>query len=373
MLAEGLLNGYGLQAIVGGRAGAVRADVINLLRLDAALLQSQSHGAGSPFSLRMCGGHMVRVAGQPVSGDLAIDMGAARHGFVGRLQQQHGGAFARDHALSISIKRLAKRGCDGAQAGKSGVSNPREGIRPARQHRIRSTGTKQIACVRDGIVAGRTRRGDHHGFAPKLKFFGNMERNKMTGISVHEFTAHPVKPPGHIVVIEVLDVLGFPGCGSHANANVIGIDPGQAECAILERQTRSGNRQLRCSTHGCRVRILKIILGAEVGNFSPDVDIIELRIEAFYRTKTAVAGQNGIPERLASRTNRRNDAYASDRNCRRYCHATSAPSLFLTSLTASSTVRREDISSSEAWNLNWFSTSTEISSIESESNPKSVS
>ena len=85
--------------------------------------------------------HVVRIATDSVSQHLRVDRRTARLGRFERLQHQYRGTLARHHALAVLVEWLAAHGRDRAQPRETDVGDAREGIRSARQHQIRASGS----------------------------------------------------------------------------------------------------------------------------------------------------------------------------------------------------------------------------------------
>src|SRR6185436_15987918 len=86
------------------------------------------------------------------------------------LEHDHACSLARNHSLSISIKRLADFRCDGSQLSEAGIGNTGKRIRATRQHQIRATRSQNVEGVRDRVVACRTGCRDHDVYAGESQF-----------------------------------------------------------------------------------------------------------------------------------------------------------------------------------------------------------
>ena len=92
VLAEHPMQRLGFGHVVGGRAGAVGVDVLNILRLQFAVVERAFHGAAHAAEIgrREIGG----IRAHAEADDLTEDFCAARARPLQRLQHQHGGALA---------------------------------------------------------------------------------------------------------------------------------------------------------------------------------------------------------------------------------------------------------------------------------------
>src|SRR5258708_16405216 len=140
----------------------MRADVIDVFRGKIAVLQCRPHSSGWYLALWMRGSHMVSITSQPVPCYLTINTRTARRCMVFSLEQQHGCALAWNHALTVTVKRLAELGCNSSQTGESGVGNPRKRICSSSQHEVSLPSAENVGSVGNGIIACRPCCGYHH-------------------------------------------------------------------------------------------------------------------------------------------------------------------------------------------------------------------
>ena len=69
------------------------------------MLQRHLHRADRPFAIRRRRGHVMRIGGEPVAGELAVDLRAARFRMLELLDDDNARAFAHDEAVAIAIPR----------------------------------------------------------------------------------------------------------------------------------------------------------------------------------------------------------------------------------------------------------------------------
>ena len=94
-----------LDLVVGLGAGAVRVEVVDILRMEPGIGEAVAHRRFRPFHGRR--DDVGCVGGQARAGDFGQDGGAARHGVLVAFQHRHAGAFAEDQAVAIGRERPA--------------------------------------------------------------------------------------------------------------------------------------------------------------------------------------------------------------------------------------------------------------------------
>ncbi len=202
--AEDPLDRQDLQPVVGRGAGAVGADVAHLGRRGADVGERPLHGAGGAVRLRVGGGHVVGVAGEPVAGELGVDPRAAAQRPLERLEHQHRRSLAGDHPLAVAVERLAALRGDGAEAGEAGVGDAREGVGAAGEHEVGAAGAQHVEGVGEGVVAGRAGGRNHRVDPREAQLAGDVGGDHVAGVEREELGPHPVQPPP-------------PGCGRRAS------------------------------------------------------------------------------------------------------------------------------------------------------------
>lgn len=85
--------------------GAVRVDVVNVLRLHACVFQGHLHAACGAAAFRVRSGEVVGVCGDAVADEFPVNLGAAFLGMFQRFQNDDAGAFAHDEAVAVHIIR----------------------------------------------------------------------------------------------------------------------------------------------------------------------------------------------------------------------------------------------------------------------------
>ena len=123
MVAEDALDAARLDLVVGLGAGAMRVDVVDVLRGEPGVGEAEAHRRRRPFDGRR---HDVGgIAGKARAGKFGQDRGAARHGMFVGFQHGHAGALAEHQALAIGRERPAGVARQRPQALPSPSARPR--------------------------------------------------------------------------------------------------------------------------------------------------------------------------------------------------------------------------------------------------------
>ena len=104
--AENVLDRRRFGRIVRARAGAVRVDVPDVVRVHARIRERQAHRARGAVGGGI--GDVARVAGRAESGDLAEDLRAAALCVLERLEHEHRRALGEHEAFAIRAERTAR-------------------------------------------------------------------------------------------------------------------------------------------------------------------------------------------------------------------------------------------------------------------------
>ena len=105
MVAEDLLDGGGLLAVVRLRRRAVCVDVLDLRRFHAGLVQGHLHRARVALALRRRRRDVIGVCRRAITNDLAVDLRFAGERAFALLEDEHRGAFREDEAVTILVER----------------------------------------------------------------------------------------------------------------------------------------------------------------------------------------------------------------------------------------------------------------------------
>src|SRR5579864_2885188 len=154
--------------------------------------------------------HVMGIAGQAITRDLAIDACTAGERLLFAFQKEHGSAFSRNHALAVAIKGLADLRGNRSQPRKSGVGDAGEGVRTASQHYVGPAGAQKVRSMRDGIISGGAGGGNHHDFPGQTQFHGYVPGNYVTRIAGDELSPYLLQIAGDIVIVKLLMKCGSP-------------------------------------------------------------------------------------------------------------------------------------------------------------------
>ena len=168
-LAEQPLHRVELDLVAERRRGAVRVDVVEILRLDAGALQRRLHRAVGTIAALRRRGDMIGIARKTVADDLRIDARATRFGMVQRFEHDGAGALAHHEAVAIPVERARalrrlvvearRQGATGAEAGDPDAVDGRFGA--AGDHDFGIFKRDQSRRVADSMRPGRA--GGHAG------------------------------------------------------------------------------------------------------------------------------------------------------------------------------------------------------------------
>ncbi len=192
VLSQNLFQGLRLPGIVQMRGGSVRIHVVNFLRRNARIVQSQLHAGCTARAFRSGSRDVVSIAVRAVSDDFRENLCPPLKRMLLLFQNQNPGAFAHDEAASLRVKRNARavrilslaQCLHGREAADSKGRDRR--LRSAADHQILIAVADPVERVADRIVAaraGRHRAGAHSAEAvingnPGGGHIGDRHRNE---------------------------------------------------------------------------------------------------------------------------------------------------------------------------------------------------
>src|SRR5262249_20458889 len=148
--------------VVERRAGAMSVDVIDVVRIDLAVLQGRTHGARG--AARIDGGDVAGIGAHAEAKHFGIDRSAACDRMIARLQHEHGRALAEHESGARSRKRPARIRAEHAQSFPAlERAYGKAGFRAAGERDRRLTGAHHLKGLADGMRAGRAGRRDRIG------------------------------------------------------------------------------------------------------------------------------------------------------------------------------------------------------------------
>ena len=145
--------------VVVGRAGAVRAHIIDAAGRQTASFQRQTHGCERAVAFGMRRGGVAGVATRAPARQPGQNLRAARPRRGFRFQHEHSGTFAETDAGACGIEGPAAIGVQQEQRAKTIQGQPRQRICAARNHDVGLAALNHFRRRRNGHRARRTRRG----------------------------------------------------------------------------------------------------------------------------------------------------------------------------------------------------------------------
>src|SRR4029077_17048338 len=107
-LAKYLLDRARLAYVANVRGSRMGVDIVNLIRRYPGMLQRKLHCARGALAIWRRRGHMVRIGGEAVSCDFAIDFRTARFGVLQFLPHHNARAFAHHKTIAVAIERARR-------------------------------------------------------------------------------------------------------------------------------------------------------------------------------------------------------------------------------------------------------------------------
>ena len=106
MFAEHDGGGVVFHLVVFRRRGAVRVDMVDLLRLEAGIGQRLAHAADDRLAVRARAGAVERVGQLAAAGQHAEDLRATGNRGLIALEHQRAGAFGHDETVAVFRERF---------------------------------------------------------------------------------------------------------------------------------------------------------------------------------------------------------------------------------------------------------------------------
>ena len=107
VVAEDLLDGDGLVAIVFLGAGAVGVDVVDIGRLELGICEGRLHGLDRAEAFGVLIGDAESVGRRSIAHHFGEDLRAAFLRMLERFENDHARAFAENEAGAVGIERAA--------------------------------------------------------------------------------------------------------------------------------------------------------------------------------------------------------------------------------------------------------------------------
>ncbi len=142
--------------VVFRRAGAVSVDIVNVRRAQTRMRDRVTNGADLSLAVGTRCGDVVRVAADTRAEHLAVDVCAARHRVLIRLDDHDARALAQRDAVRV-VERRAGVLVQRVQRQKARIGHRRKRVRAARHHHVRTSGTDEVGGIGDADRARRAR------------------------------------------------------------------------------------------------------------------------------------------------------------------------------------------------------------------------
>src|SRR5262249_32492414 len=110
MALETVMDGDGFGDIPERSRRAVRVDIVDLIEVELRIADRVLHGAHRALAVLAWRWHVMRVRAHAVTGELAVDLGAAPLRVLQLLEDHHPGAFAEHEAVTVHIPGAAGSG-----------------------------------------------------------------------------------------------------------------------------------------------------------------------------------------------------------------------------------------------------------------------
>ena len=298
-LAECRLDGLRFVLVVQLRRRAMRADVINLLRVEAGVSQGQRDGAGGARAPLSRGSDVMRIGCLPVAGDLAQNRRAARTGMFQTFHDEKRSAFAHDQSIALAVEGARRPRLQAAgrtsllEAAQGHVGQ--DGFCSTRQYRIQLATANGAEGMTDGIATGGTGRGDRR--AGPLD--AEVNRQHAGGAVGHDHGdrkwAQPVQPPRDSQLLLVYQRANAADAGADGNANTLAIGVRNLQLCLSHRLTRGDCGELLVAVAAPRIAPAKVLFGIKILDLAQPASRMIALVEEGKRTKARTPGQNGCP------------------------------------------------------------------------------
>ena len=319
MIAESALDGACLSHVAGRRRGAVRIDVLDLIRIQTGVVQRDVHALGGACAVLGGRGHVIGVGVHADTDQFGIDGRAARLGVLVLFEYHDTGAVAEHEAVTVLVERTAGglgivvAGREGARGGKATETDRRgRHLGAAGQHHVDIAVTDHERRLADVVRAGRAGRDDGIIGAFEAELDREIAGHHVDDVGGHEEGRDPARPLVAIDLVIVLDAGDAADAGTHGHtdAPTVGLrdlQSGIGEGLRAGRQTVMDElvHLLGVFFRDIGTRIEAIDRTAEAGTERGDIEVGD-------RFDAALSGEDVVPRGLDVQTNRRHKAQSGD-------------------------------------------------------------
>mmetsp|Transcript_25434 Transcript_25434/g.74982 ORF Transcript_25434/g.74982 Transcript_25434/m.74982 type:complete len:504 (+) Transcript_25434:228-1739(+) len=252
VLPKHTLVRHRLELVVERRRGAVRVDVLHLLRRHARRLHRRLEARRHPLPLRVRRGDVVRVARGSVARNFAVDLCAAPKRVLLRLKQQHARPLAHHETRAVRVERAARllrvvvrRGAHRAhrvEARKAERSDRRLG--PSGEHHVALAPLQVLERLSDRVRAGRARR--HDAVVRPLRPHLNCDHRagSVADDGGEQEGRDPLRPLVEEDVAAALDGVQPAHAGANEDSEALRVEVLRVAAAVFERHLGSGHREV---------------------------------------------------------------------------------------------------------------------------------
>ena len=256
MRAEYIANRARLDRVVQRGTGAVRADVVDVLRLQAGVAQRSPHRPRRALALRVRRGDVKGVCSAPAAEHLGVDPRAPRARLFERFEDADDRALAEDEAVAVAVegargaRRLVVAPRERLHVGQAG--NPqRRDVRfgAAGQDQLRLAAEQQLAAVDEGVDAARAgcQGSDRRAAQPELD--RNLAGGHVAGHHRHEER----RDAARTAIVEHMRLVGdrrhAAAAGVDHRGDALGVVLRQLQPGVGGGQPCGGHRELREARH----------------------------------------------------------------------------------------------------------------------------
>ena len=345
--AEHFANREGLDAVVDAGAGAVRVDVVDVVRRKSGVFEGGAHTTDGAAAFRVDVGDAVGVGRRAVPDDFAVNFRAAFFGVFEFFEDEDAGAFAEDKAVASFIE--GARGFFRLVVGRAESGEEVETGNAERvNHRVRAAGEHHVGFVaadKFGRFADRLGARGAGGEAVDVRAFGAEVGGQVSGGHIRllfefanrvedfepffdefrfvEFAVFVETGEHHRgEIVEVLRAFARAG----VNAEAFRIEVGSVvaeETGVFHRLVAGADRELRMSV----LQLPIVGIFADRGNipildFGGDLRREIRRVEQSDATDARFAVQQTAPNRFDVGAQRRNQTNTRNDNSTFSIHIT---------------------------------------------------
>ena len=258
-IAEHVADRRALANVVGDRRRAVRIDVADVGRRDAAARKRIAHRARLPLDVGCR--HVSRVRRIAVADQLGENLGAAREGALTLLEDQHTRTFAEQAAVAVRIERPigTARLFDGRQHAEvvphAVVQRVEERVGAAADRRVDVAVADHAEAVADRVGRRRARRHHHLIGAGESKLERHTRRQRVVHDHRHGARAHALRAELCIPQHRLVDDIGRPDPASEHRRDLLRlVRPFADQSGLLQAPARSLRARSSANGPSCGYR-----------------------------------------------------------------------------------------------------------------------